>query len=164
VTQDDPAGPAVTRLLRRSHLMSPEELPAAADDAARSIGARGCRIHLVARDQLVLVPLNSGDGESLTLEGTLAGRAYRASEVVAASDGSRVWVPLLDGAERLGVLELLVDGPAGADQIRDAALAVAALIAELVVSKGRTPTRSSARAGRCRWELPPRCCGGSSRR
>jgi serine/threonine protein phosphatase PrpC len=137
VTQDDPAGLALAMLLRRSHLMPPQELPAAADDAARLIGAKGCRMHLVARDQLVLVPLTPGDGESLTLEGTLAGRAYRASEVFAAADGSRVWVPLLDGVERLGVLELLVDGPAAAEQIRDAAPALAALIAELVVSKGQ---------------------------
>jgi hypothetical protein len=138
VTQDDPADAAVAMLVRRSHLLPPEDLPAAADQAVRLIGAKGCRIRLVARNQRGLVRLDAavaGDGEPLSLDGTLAGRAYRTTEVVAAPDGSRLWLPLLDGTERLGVLELLVDGPAVAEAVHEAALAVAALVAELIVGK-----------------------------
>jgi hypothetical protein len=136
VTQHDPAGAALAMLVRRSHLMAPDGLPAAADDAARLIGAKGCRIHLIARDQSGVVPLGEYGGEPLSLDGTMAGRSFRATEVVTAADGSRLWLPLLDGTERLGVLEVLVD-PGAADAVRDAAETLAGLIAELVVSKGQ---------------------------
>jgi sigma-B regulation protein RsbU (phosphoserine phosphatase) len=140
VTHDDPAGAALAMLVRRTHLMAPDELPTAADDAARLIGAQGCRIHLIARDQAAVVPLGLGGegcGEPLRLDGTLAGRSFRATEIVASADGTRLWVPLLDGTERVGVLEVLVDGLDGSDRVRDAAETLAGLIAGLVVSKAQ---------------------------
>jgi hypothetical protein len=138
----DRAARAVAWLLEHSHLMAPEQLPAAADEAARMAGALGCRIHLISRDQRSLVPLAAavqgvvGLDEALAVDGSVAGRAFRDTEVMASADGSRVWLPLLDGAERLGVLEVLV-GPEGADRLADAVRPLAALIAELVVSKGQ---------------------------
>ena len=135
MTQHDPAAPALARLLRQSHLMRPEALPRHVDEAALLLGAQGCRIHLVSRDQRALLPLGHGD-EVLSLDGTIAGRAYRTTEVLASSDGARLWVPLLDGTERLGVLEVLT-GDAGADALHDRLLPFASLVAEFVVSKGQ---------------------------
>jgi hypothetical protein len=139
--------PALTRLLRQSHLMAPEDLPRLVDEAARRLGAGGCRIYLVSRDQRSLLPIGHGhghghghdqdDGDELGLDGTVAGRAFRTTEIVVSAEGARLWVPLVDGTERLGVLEVLIDGPDTADAVREPVLAFAVLVAELVVSKGQ---------------------------
>ncbi len=137
MTQDD--APALARLLRQSHTMRPEDLPRRVDEAARMLGAAGCRVWLVSRDQRSLQLIGPGRhcGDGLRLDGTVAGRAFRLTEVVAAADGSRLWVPLVDGTERLGALEVLTDGPEAAAGLREPVLAFAALVAELVVSKGQ---------------------------
>ncbi len=140
MTPDDQLGTALASLLRQSHLMRPDDLPRLVDEAARLVGASGCRLYLIARDQRSLVEVASGgkpDGDSLGLDGTVAGRAYRLTELTATADGERLWVPLLDGTERLGVLELLTDGPDVAAALHEPVLVLAALVAELVVSKGQ---------------------------
>jgi hypothetical protein len=137
LTQDDTA--ALARLLRQSHTMRPEDLPRRVDEAARLLGAAGCSVWLVSRDQRLLQQIGPGReaADGLRLDGTVAGRAFRAAEVLATGDGSRLWVPLVDGAERLGALEVLTGGPAAVDALREPVLAFAALVAELVVSKGQ---------------------------
>lgn len=157
----------VAGLLRRSHLMRPEDLPRLVDEAGCALGALGCSIYLVSRDQRALVRLAStGDDvldDALDLDGTLAGRAYRNTEVVASGDGGRIWFPLLDGTERLGVLEVLTR-KAATPILREALLPLAALLAELIVSKGQyTDTFERARralpmgvAAEMLWrQLPP---------
>jgi hypothetical protein len=127
-------------LMARSHLMAPEDLPGAAEEAARRLGATACQIHLVTRDQRALRPLlgRGTGGDALSLEGTLPGRAFRLSEVVAGtSNGTRLWVPLLDGTERLGVLQLDVDAEADLERLWAPGMALAAVVAELVASKGQ---------------------------
>ena len=135
------AVPAVLAwLMTQSHLMAPEDLPRTAEAAARRLGAAGCRIYLVTRDQRALRPLlgRPRSEESLSLDGTLPGRAFRLSEVVAGTtDGARLWVPLLDGTERLGVLALEVQDEADLEELRRPALAFASVVAELVVSKSQ---------------------------
>lgn len=140
--QDDRTGTVLAALLRQSHLMRPEELPRLADETARALGASGCRIYLIGRDQRALVPVETVGGgdpraDSLSLDGTLAGRAYRNTEVIASGDGGRLWLPLLDGTERLGVLEVLTCAGQDAETIRESLLPLASLVAELVVSKGQ---------------------------
>ncbi len=135
-------GDVLAWLLARSHRMAPEELAPLADEAARRLGARGCRVWLVSRDQRSLqrLPLPGKDdvADGLRLDGTLAGRAYRAIEIVAGSvEGARLWVPLLNGTERLGVLELLADDGDVLEAVREPVVPFAALLAELVVSKGQ---------------------------
>ena len=132
---------AVTWLLLESHMLRPEELPAATDQAARKAGAQGSRIYLISRDQRHLVPLADGssvedaDADMLSVEGTIAGRAFRDSQVMSSIGGDRLWLPLLDGTERLGVLEVLADDEA--NDLEGALRPLAALVAELVVSKGQ---------------------------
>lgn len=131
----------VARLLRQSHLMRPEQLPNYVAEAARDLGASGCHIHLVSRDQRSLVSLLShpevDTDRSLSLDGTVAGRAYRHTEVIVSTDGQRLWVPLLDGTERLGVLEVFTASEDDAHTLREPLLPFAALVAELIVSKGQ---------------------------
>lgn len=171
--QDDQLGQALAGLVRQSHLMRPDNLPQLVDEAARRLGAGGCRIYLVARDQRSLVEIapEGGDGGgALGLDGTIAGRAYRLTEVTATADGLRLWVPLLDGTERLGVLEIVTEAdadPDGEAAFRDAFLVLAGLVAELVVSKGQyTDTFERARRAlpmgvpaEMLWrQLPPLTC------
>ncbi len=111
------------------------------------LGIRDVAIYLADVDQRDLVAL-SGYGiptrPSLGIDSTLAGRAFRNEEVTtvrgglteaAASDvgGHRLWVPMIDGSERLGVLGVTVD------RIDDLTIRrlgdVASLAAALVVSK-----------------------------
>jgi hypothetical protein len=140
MSEDDRLAAVIAWLMARSHLMAPEDLPAAADEAARRLGATACTLHLVTRDQRGLRPLRSrGTSEEvLSLEGSVPGRAFRTSEVVpSTTNGARLWVPLLDGTERLGVCQVEVAEEADLERLRRPSLALAALLAELVISKGQ---------------------------
>jgi hypothetical protein len=85
-------------LLQVSHRLAP-------DDLQETV------LYLADYEQATLLPL-SGAGvperQELPIEGTLAGRAFRRVEVVSSAPRSshRLWLPLLDGVERLGVAEL----------------------------------------------------------
>jgi hypothetical protein len=94
-------------------------------------------VYLVDVDQRLLVPLDGGD--SLSIDTTLAGRAFRTEQIL---DGTvddhgngrrRLWIPIIDGAERIGMLAVSVDDLD--DLIRQRVQAVASLVALLVVSK-----------------------------
>ena len=114
-------------------------MPGLFQESAKHIGAHLAVLYVVDLDQRWLVPLPREDGkpaDDLVIDGTLAGRSYRTLEVLdmVDEDGHRhVWVPLLDGAERLGVVDFVfADGGHGdPDQIR----ALAGIGAELVMTK-----------------------------
>lgn len=133
----DALGRALVLLLRRSHLMDPADFAGDVHEAARLLGAGGAALYLVSRDQQQLLPFPPGAGLPLSLDGTLAGRAYRTTETVVLGDSSRAWVPLLDGTERLGVLELVSSPDGPVEHLVEQALPFAALVAELVVSKSQ---------------------------
>jgi len=100
----------LTSLLDGAHLAAPDATPGVVAAAAATLGW-SARIYLVDYNQRFLVPLPIGDGAELVTEdvdATLAGRAFRSiAPVLGAADGRpRLWVPLLDGVERLGVIEL----------------------------------------------------------
>ena len=72
--------------------------------------------------------------QELAVDGTLGGRAFRQVEPLSSPahmTTQRFWVPLLDGVERLGVVEFVVDHLT--DELREDLLALVGLIAELVV-------------------------------
>jgi phosphoserine phosphatase RsbU/P len=141
VRQAADAPAVIAWLVRASHLMAPEDLPRLADEGARRLGGAGCRLYLVTRDQrsLRLLGISAQDtAEPLGLEGTVAGRAFRMSEVVPSTAAQpRLWIPLLDGTERLGVLEVLAEDAADLPALQSATVPLAGLLAELVVSKGQ---------------------------
>ena len=132
---------ALDTILRAAHLMAPDEIPDLATEGARHLGVETTVIWLIDYEQSTLVPLLGRDDEDrrhLSVDGSLAGRAFRSVEVVEtdAPGGRRLWVPLLDGIERLGVLELVVPGPGeplGQQQHRVFGQ-LAHLLAELLVS------------------------------
>ncbi len=86
---------------------------------------------LVDLDQEELNPL--GAGTSRGVEWTAAGQAFREEQPVweRTPDGRRLWLPILDSAERLGVLGIL-----GGEEVPvDDWLAVTSCLGEMIVSK-----------------------------
>src|SRR5215207_5938876 len=119
--------------------MAPDDLAAAVAECARPLGVLNAVVYLVDLQQGWLRPMPSEkatDRVPLSIDGTMAGRAYRLiTEQIRETDDGRplLWLPLLDGSARLGVLELVVE------YVSDAALArfraLASLVGLLVVSK-----------------------------
>ena len=75
------------------------------------------------------------EGPRQLIEGTLAGRSFATGEIVVVADPPTVWIPLTEGSERLGVLELA--HPSWSDEDRVAADAVIRLLVLLLISKRR---------------------------
>ena len=127
----------VPRLIDAAAQLEPDELPGLVSREARRAGLEEACVFLVDHEQRVLEPLLEQPGLGpLDVEGTLAGRAFQSERTVTvARDDGRwvIWMPLLDGAERLGVLQLL--SPFVSDALLEVAQRVAGLVAELVVSK-----------------------------
>lgn len=143
---DDRLLDALRYLLRISHLGGPDELPAMVSEVGRRLGAVDALLYVVDYDQLVLVPLTPTGAaparvqaaEAVTVDGTLAGRAFGdvVQHVADAGTHLSLWVPLVDGTDRLGVLQvLLAPGTDVDDALSQACADVASLIAELLVSK-----------------------------
>jgi hypothetical protein len=132
---------ALDAVLRRDHLMAPDALDELTVVGARRLGARTAVLWLVDYDQVSLGRLGGPSGvpgERLSVDGSLAGRCFRSVETMESDgeDGHLVWVPLLDGIERLGVLEAVfdADAPPVTEDLRSALGQLAHLLAELLVS------------------------------
>jgi hypothetical protein len=163
-------------LLRASHLLAPDDLASTVAAHARSMGARETVIYLADYEQATLVPLPGAgvpERQELAIEATMAGRAFRRVEMVTSSTtvGSyRLWVPLLDGVERLGVVEVVLPAEP-TTELQEDLLALVSLVAELVVTKdayGDALTRLRRRktfglAAEIQWELLPPLTFGTER-
>lgn len=134
---DDPIG----WLLTHSHDLAPAALGPAVAETLEHLGARSSCLYLVDHEQTHLRPWvrEAHEGETHALDGTVAGRCFALETVVvttAEDAGTHLWLPLIDGTARLGVLEVEVDGtvePETLAAMRD----VASLAAELVVTKSQ---------------------------
>jgi phosphoserine phosphatase RsbU/P len=126
---------AVRRLLDLRHLGRPEDLPALLTEAAPYLDAAEITVLLIDYAQVTLCPLRGPAGARLPVEGTPAGAAFVSSRIThaPADDGTWLWLPLLHGAERLGVLQ--VRTKAELDQVGEDLPTIAALVAELIASR-----------------------------
>ncbi len=99
----------VRTFLDRVHFATPGQLGEVVQEAARQVGW-SARLYLVDHEQELLVPVPGAGAATLPTLGvdtTLAGRAFRTVEPVAShGDEPKVWLPVVDGAERLGVLDV----------------------------------------------------------
>jgi Stage II sporulation protein E (SpoIIE) len=128
-------------LLARAHDMAPSALASVVSEEGRALGASELVIYLVDYAQTMLVPIpcsDAADRHILTLEGTLAGRAFRTSTPLESDDvdGHRIWMPVVDGVSRVGVLEVLFRQGPPTDPEREALHRYAGLVGHLVVIKG----------------------------
>jgi hypothetical protein len=129
-------------LLRRSHMSTPSDLAVVVADQARSIGARDVVIYLIDYEQGVLVPVPggaAGHGTPLSVAGTLAGRAYSSTSILRSKGDvpglERLFLPLLDGTERVGVIGMSFEEGGLSERIVAACERYAHLVAILIVTK-----------------------------
>ncbi|WP_432589634.1 PP2C family protein-serine/threonine phosphatase [Streptomyces sp. HD1123-B1] len=171
-TDPPPSAGAAERLLeelvRTAQEASSAELPEVLDRYAGAMGMGRAVVYLTDLQQRRLLPL-AEDEPGLDVDASLAGWAYRTDALrVEAADtgGLLVWLPLVDGAERLGVLCLRMDTLDGLRLWRCRALA--SLLAPIVTSKRacidtfarRTRTRPmQLHTEMLRAFLPPRSIG-----
>jgi len=130
-------------LLRRSHLSTPSDLAVVVADQARSIGARDVVLYLIDYELGALVPVPGGavaGGEPLSVAGTVAGRAFSSTSILRSQGDvpglQRLYLPLLDGTVRLGVIGMSFEDDALSARIVAACERFAHLVAILIVTKG----------------------------
>lgn len=154
------------RILEAASRIGGDELPGLVAAEAAGFGLRDVVLYVVDYDQTVLVPLTGDPGPAgrLTIDATLGGRAYTSSAPVEgdAEDGDRrLWVPLLNGTDRVGVMACTVDGVDADAQARARRLSM--LVAELLIVKSaysdalvrRRRLREMTLAAELQWSLLP---------
>jgi len=133
---------------------------------ARVLEASDCRLLIADYALRSLRPLLADDslGEALQIEGTMAGRCFATGDVVSSVDGSTTtWLPLNDGVERIGVVELHFDS---LFETELDARGVVELLGLVIVSRRRyTDVVHLARrshplseAAEAQWDLLPPLC------
>ena len=175
------AGQPFAWLLSQSHLIRPGDVTAALAEAARPLGLSAPCVYLADMQQRHLMPLPADDeqasqgqaaAEPLLIETSTAGQAYRAVEIKHVLDTQasrdwqnayRIWVPLADGADLLGVLGLTATDT-GEDTLARCR-ALASLTGLMVTAKARVSdtyaraqrTKKMSLQGEMIWALlPPR--------
>lgn len=105
----DTAEEMLAGLMAAARTSVPDRVAGLLAERGQSLGASNVTLYLVDQEQYQLVPLPrsaaAGD-EPLGIDSTLAGRCFRQTVLLEAENGRRVWLPLLDGLERLGVIQL----------------------------------------------------------
>jgi phosphoserine phosphatase RsbU/P len=163
---------SVANLLRSSRLVGPSALP---DLITNSVSVLGIEVtvYLIDREQMGLRALpraGSPITEPLPVDATVAGRAFTTLEIVVPpGQADRMWVPVVDDAERLGVMEIRL--PADLDpedeEVRDGLWLLALAVGDLIVGKtayGDTirrarRSRPMSTEGEMLWRtLPPLTC------
>ncbi|MEV5735862.1 PP2C family protein-serine/threonine phosphatase [Streptomyces sp. NPDC052292] len=157
------------QLITEAQTALPVELPALANQCASAIGLDTAQIYLADLQQRLLIPLEE-TSEPLLVDHSSAGWAYRtlSPRVAESADSLMVWIPLVDGAERLGVLGV---GTASLDSVlMRRSRVLAHLFAMLITSKRAYSDWLAARtrttpmqlpAEMVRAFMPPRTIGSS---
>jgi serine phosphatase RsbU (regulator of sigma subunit) len=171
-TPDADLGEALATMLLSTELLPASELTAMVDMAGRLLGATSARM-LVADYSLTSLQELGDDGPTgprQLVDGTLAGRALISAEIVVSGDETAtVLVPLSEGSERLGVLELT--HPTWNDDLRSRLEPVVRILVLLLISKRRytdvvlRSRRSEplSAAAEMQWDLlPPLTCSTGS--
>jgi serine phosphatase RsbU (regulator of sigma subunit) len=126
-------------MIDRAHEMPPQLIAPLVAEEIAAIGGRDVSVLLQDYDQLTLMPLPGRRllvGQPEPIDGSFAGRAFLGGELVeqVVPGGVRVFVPLLDGTDRVGVLAFTADS--WDDHDRRLARRFAGLLADVLVTKG----------------------------
>jgi serine phosphatase RsbU (regulator of sigma subunit) len=125
-------------LLDRSHTMPPQLIAPLIAQEIAMIGGRDVTVLLQDYDQMTLVPLPGEGlvvGPAQSIDDSVAGLAFQTDEVVERPWGDvvRMYVPLLDGTDRVGILAFTLE--ALDDHDRRLARRLAGLVADMLVTK-----------------------------
>ena len=112
---------AIDALLEQAQYAAPHELPELLTEHAVRLGALDATIYLVDLQQVSLTPFlgQARPGAAphptiLPVDSTVAGRVHQHGQVIVQpgpETGATVWLPLHDGATRIGVLSVHVADP-----------------------------------------------------
>ena len=131
---------SLRQLLQEAHHARPQDLPEMAMRVARQVGADAVVIYVVDHQQRELRPLLGGTAparEPVTIDGSRAGQAFmRSAPCPAGGDRAGLWVPILDGVERLGVLEVAAATPLDERAVDDC-MTLASVFAELLITRAQ---------------------------
>ncbi|WP_229075091.1 PP2C family protein-serine/threonine phosphatase [Actinoplanes sp. DH11] len=103
------------KILNAAHLWQPGDLAERVDEALADVGL-SATVWLIDYEQAALHALPRPGRETpapLPVDASLAGRAF-ARVATMPGDGPRWWVPMVDGTDRMGVVEYRARGPAAA--------------------------------------------------
>ena len=134
-------GEDLLRLLRRSHEVAPDRFLALVTETVEAAGGRDVEWLLVDHELRNLVttsPESDEDAVGTPIEDTVVGDVFTMQEMrtdPAPGGGERVWVPITEIADRLGVLGLTVDSCD--DDVRRWCLDLATLVASLLQVRQR---------------------------
>lgn len=155
-------------LLRAAGEVGPGASPGFVEPVRRSLGAGAARLFVAdySLRRLQQVDVDGLVGDPFELAGTMPGRAFASGEVtVTQADPTVVSIPLTDGTDRIGLLQL--DYPAASDGLPAGWEQVVALLVLVVVARRRygdlwvRARRSSplSAAAEVQWDLlPPLSC------
>lgn len=103
---DEALGRATRALLSLRREIGPADIAGIVEAMRELVGADTIHLHVAdyALSSARVLTATNQMSEPYVLEGTLAGRAFTTGELVLAD--TTWWLPLVDGAERLGVLQL----------------------------------------------------------
>jgi hypothetical protein len=168
---------ALDALLHRAAFAAPHEVPGLLAEYAPRLGALDAMIHLVDLQQVSLTPFLGpvGQGASphaplLPIDSTVAGRVHQHAQVIVQpgpDTGVTVWLPLSDGATRLGVLFVHLDDPEDVatpdDDVSVGLRRLAALVGHLFALRTRygdgiviaTTSAEIDLAAEIQWGVPP---------
>jgi serine/threonine protein phosphatase PrpC len=127
----------LTQIINDSHVVTGDELSAMADRAVRPLGLNA-QVLAVDLAQAALSAVQPEPGIPVAVEGTLAGRAYQLGEIVPGHErgGHVLWVPMVDGTDRVGVLRIgLSPGVVDDGPLRRRCWALSGLLGHILISK-----------------------------
>lgn len=166
-----PSTDAVSAFMAGAGDVSANDIACVVTLAGRVLGANSARLLIAdyALESLRELGANGAAGDSLAIDGTLVGRAFAEGSVrTSGEEPTVVWAPLVEGTERLGVLELEfrtwpAESAAALDEI-------VRLLVLLVISRRRYTdeilrSRRSQRlsaAAEMQWDLLPPLTGASA--
>lgn len=164
-------GAALATLLESTTLLPASEVTTMVEVAGRLLGASSARMLVVDYSLTSLQELGDDGptGPRQLVEGTLAGRTLSSAEIVVSADDTTIHVPLSEGSERLGVLELTHS--AWNDELRPLLDPVVRILVLLLISQRRytdvvlRSRRSEplSPAAEMQWDLlPPLTCSTGS--
>jgi serine phosphatase RsbU (regulator of sigma subunit) len=131
------AANAVRWLQEAAPRTGPDDLSSLVLRVAPTIGAAEIAIFVAdyAQSNLVPMPAPGLSRKPMAVETTLGGRAYTSLEIQLPPDSSdRLWVPLVDGCERIGVLEI-VTAAAATGRAQTVGRELAACVVQLIKSR-----------------------------
>ncbi|WP_244231128.1 PP2C family protein-serine/threonine phosphatase [Saccharomonospora piscinae] len=158
----------LAEVVNRAHLAGGGDLPAVLTGAAARLGM-AVEVYLADLPQRQLHPLAADGTPAITIASTVAGRAFQHVEIVGWRDRETgrpaLWVPILDGTHRVGLLYVVLPDNADPDEaeLRGFCWTLGGMLGHIVTAKltqsdllhqARRPTELSVSA-ELLWQMMP---------